>query len=174
MIARKRTRRAPRKPAGIDIAAVLKELHAARKEKFKTHDIDTGNMLEINYTYDAKNEDYDPKGGTIYNSEFEERAGQLDGAEVDEFPGCCGISVLQNLEFSNNGDGKFPGTDAQGHALLYEAAVQGIGGLILASTVVTQKDAVAGLRAAGFEVLKTFTNPGTKREVTLWGKVGRS
>ncbi len=42
-------------------------------------------------------------------------------------------------------------------------------GLLLATTTTYQEEAVAELRGHGFEVLSEFTNPKTKRTVTLWG-----
>lgn len=38
----------------------------------------------------------------------------------------------------------------------------------LATTIPSQRGAVAWLKSKGFEPIKTFTNPGTGRKVTLW------
>lgn len=38
----------------------------------------------------------------------------------------------------------------------------------MATTISSQRGAVAWLKSKGFKPIKTFTNPGTGRKVTLW------
>lgn len=106
--------------------------------------------------------------------------------KVSGFPGCCGIAVLHNLDgitvqdlrraiygltsleasSLNNGDEDFGIVDDFDD--LFESS-DGIDlNLILASTIPSQKDAVAALTEFGFSKIVTF--PGTHaNDITLWG-----
>lgn len=73
----------------------------------------------------------------------------------DQFPGCCGASILHRLT----------GSTAEGarHATKTQSAQ-------FATTTEGQVTAIEALEAAGFERLARWTNANTHNEVMLWGR----
>jgi len=88
----------------------------------------------------------------------------LDNATFDldceQLSGCCGvleISTLDNLDNSEVGRAKF----------LIACANYRHAGIIIATTIPSQRNAVAVLKATGFEPLSAFAG-NTHNRITLW------
>lgn len=83
-------------------------------------------------------------------------------AELNGFPGCCGLDVL--CEF-NEGSGEL---DAWGNdELTIKNSVQERDSAIVATTIPSQKQAIRELKALGFTAVASFMGNHRNR-ITLW------
>jgi hypothetical protein len=82
------------------------------------------------------------------------------------FPYCCGVDVVGDFCVAEADEGVDDNTLAE---VVSDSKV----GLIVATTIPEQKEAIAELRRLKFRELVTFTGPTTRNRITLWGKVKR-
>ena len=94
---------------------------------------------------------------------------------LEEFPNCCGISVITDL--NSVGNQAEPTYDGNGEpvepTILQElrASISAVGRVLkLATTNSDQRDAIKALKKTGFKKLKRFRNPNSGNFVTIWSK----
>ena len=131
-----------------------------------TLEIQTGKPL----TKKQKEKEEEENGGYEYQSLHDEFDGDAEIAfDLVMLPGCCGVLVLHDLEYSNKL------THAQVDLVMGEfLSTLGLesewGDLVVATTIPEQGDFTSWLKRAKFKVTQTTYNPRSHNIVTMFGK----
>lgn len=80
-----------------------------------------------------------------------------------ELEGCCGVKVFYDFSRPDAFDDR--PLKARLTAAVESEADGGIG---IATTIPSQRNAVKALRSLGFKVIKRFKNPTTRNTISMW------
>jgi hypothetical protein len=95
-------------------------------------------------------------------------------ADIDSFPACCGALIVKDLDEDTLGGEKTPQTRLNNEHLyrLENLEPKARSGAYFATTIPSQRDAIARLRVGGWSPLFSWRNPNTGNVITLWGISG--